>query len=74
MMEFAKLIEYAWEIFFFFENVVEKNIPRPFSKKWQLRDYFSGSIGQSFAHFVFILYQVEGYQNILKLSWNWVWN
>ena len=72
-MEFAKLIEYAWEIFFFFENVVEKIFPDPFLKNdnW---DYFSGSIGQSFAHFVFIIYQVEGYQNILKLSWNWVWN
>ena len=31
-------------------------------------EYIFGSIDQSFRQFIFIVYQAEGYQNILKLG------
>ena len=48
------------------QNTVEKLFPDPFLKtKIKL---ISGSIVQSFIKFVFIVCQIEGYRNILKLS------
>ena len=43
-------------------------IPRPFSKKSKLSISLDGSIIQSFIQLVFTVYQLEDYQNILKLS------
>ena len=41
--------------------------PRLFSEKIEIA-HISGSVVESFIQFVFIICQVEGYQNILKLS------
>ena len=49
-----------------YTNCGLETIPRPFSKILELR--ISGSIVQSFIQFVFIGWQVEGYQKMLKLN------
>ena len=46
----------------------EETIPRPFFKKKIKIEHISGSFVYSFIQFVLIGFQVEGYQNILKLS------
>ena len=70
VMKFGQLIENNMR-----NIVLEKSctkcggetIPRPFSQKSKL-SIMSGSIASSFIHFVFILCQVQGYRNLLKLS------
>ena len=46
--------------------MLEKLAPDPFLKN--KIEHTSGSIVQSFIQFVFIVCQVDGYRNILKLS------
>ena len=37
---------------------------------WKMKvEDMSGSIDKSFRQYIFFVYQAEGYQNILKLSW-----
>ena len=62
-MKFVQLIDYDTRNIFLeksYRKCIEETIPRPFSKKLKLRI--------SLNIFVFIVCQVEGYQNILKLS------
>ena len=49
-----------------FTKVVEKLLPDPFLKN-QI-EHISESISKSLMQFVYIVFQVEGYQNILKLN------
>ena len=42
--------------------------PRPFSEKLQINN-ISGSMVESFIQFAFIVWEIEGYRNILKLSY-----
>ena len=49
-----------------FTKVVEKLLPHPFLKN-QI-EHISESISKSLMQFVYIVFQVEGYQNILKLN------
>ena len=44
-----------------------ETIRRTFFKKIKI-EYISGSIFEDFIHFVFIVCQIKGYRNILKLS------
>ena len=44
-----------------------ETIPRPFSLKSKI-EHISGSIALIFIQFAFIVCQVEGYRNILKVS------
>ena len=46
--------------------MVEKLVPEPFPK--MKIEHISGSIASSLIQFTFIVWQVEGYRNILKLS------
>ena len=66
-MKFGQLIE--WETYFLKnhrQNVMEKLVPDLF---WKIIiNRISESIGQSFMQFVFIVCQVEGYRNKLKIS------
>ena len=56
----------------FFEKSYTKNggetIPRPFSKKLKI-EHIPGSTAKSSTKFVFTACQVEGYRNILKISY-----
>ena len=68
-MKFSQLIEYNMGKFIFknhTQNVVE-NYSQTLFQKIQF-DHISGSLAYSFTPFVLIVYQVEGYRNILKLS------
>ena len=68
-MKFGQLIEYNMR-----NIILEKSYTkygggtstRPFSGKFKLS--ISGSIVWSFIQFVFIVSQIEGYGNVLKLS------
>ena len=62
-MELGQLIEYNMRNIFLeksYTKCCKETIPRPFSKKSKL--------GISFIHFVFTVCQIEGYQNILKIT------
>ena len=68
-MKFSQLIEYNMGKFIFknhTQNVVE-NYSQTLFQKIKF-DHISGSLAYSFTPFVLIVYQVEGYRNILKLS------
>ena len=68
-MKFGQLIEYKMRNIFlknYTQNRVEVLFADPFLKN-QI-ELISGSVVQSFIQLVFIVDQVEDYQNILKLS------
>ena len=68
-MNFGQLIKYNMKNIFLeksFTKVVEKLLPDPFLKN-QI-EHISESISKSLMQFVYVVFQVEGYQNILKLS------
>ena len=63
-MKFGHLVEYYMRNIFLEKPYVKcggKTSPRPFSKKSKL------SISLDFTQFVFIVFQVKDYRNILKL-------
>ena len=67
-MKFGQLIEYNMRNIFLEKSNTKcclETSPRSFSKKIKI-EHISGST--SFTQFIFIVCQVEGYQNILKLS------
>ena len=67
-----KFVQPAWETFFFensYTKCDEDTIPRPFFKKKKIKiKHISESVYYSFIQLVFIVCQVDDYQNILKLS------
>ena len=68
--KFGQLIEYNMRNIFLEKSYTkygEETIPRPFSKKSKIV-HISGYINYSFTPFVLIVFQVEGYRNILKLA------
>ena len=72
-MKTGQLLEYnLWNIFLekSYSKCGGETIPRLFSTKSKLNiEYISGSVVQSFVQFIFIVWQVENYPNILKLSY-----
>ena len=64
-IKFGQLIEYNMKN----TKCSEEIIVRPFSKKLNIEQLTSGSIVERFIQFVAIVCQVEGYRNILKLSY-----
>ena len=68
-VKFGKLIEYNMRNNFLeksYTKFVGETIPRPLKIKME---HISGSIIWSFKQFVYIVCQVEGYRNILKLRY-----
>ena len=64
-MKFCQLIEYSMRNIFLeklYTKFVEKLVPDPLQLSMSLDQYPKA------LYFVFIVFQVEGYQNILKLS------
>ena len=69
-MKFGQLIECNIRNIFLqkvFTKCDGKTSPRRFSKTIKI-EHISGSIVNSFIQFAFVVWQVEGQQNILKLS------
>ena len=70
-MKFSQLIEYNMKNTFFLknntQNIVEKLFPEPLFEKIKI-EHISWINSLKFQQFVFIVCQVQGYQNILKLS------
>ena len=67
-MKFGQLVECNIRSILLEESCTkcgEETISRPFTKKIEIENI---SLDQSFIQLVFIVSQVEGYQNILKLS------
>ena len=62
-MKFSQLIKYKIRNIFLEKS---ETVSRSFPKKIKI-EHNSGSIVSCFIHFVFIVCQVEGYQNIFKL-------
>ena len=68
-MKFGQFMEYNLRNIFLEKLWTEfrETITRPFSKNIKI-EYISGSMVWSFTQFVFIIWQVQGYRNILKLN------
>ena len=69
-MKFGQLIEYKMRNNFLrklYPKCGGQTNPRPFSEKCKIK-HISGAIVLNLIQFVFIVCQVEGYGNILKLS------